>query len=113
MDISSGHADGLAVKIHNILFPYRFSKAMIHSMKVNFSVSFFSILPLGVLTKCVNVLTVRFYGAVTLQVIHQVDKKFLACLINTREEELDAQRETEGMERSIVVSLITLFTSYL
>ena len=37
MDISSGQADGLAVKIHNILFPYRFSKAMIHSMKVNLS----------------------------------------------------------------------------
>ncbi|XP_077477620.1 DNA mismatch repair protein Mlh3 isoform X2 [Stigmatopora argus] len=34
VDISSGQADGLAVKIHNILYPYRFSKAMIHSMKV-------------------------------------------------------------------------------
>uniref|UniRef100_A0A8C9XVG4 WW domain-containing protein n=1 Tax=Sander lucioperca TaxID=283035 RepID=A0A8C9XVG4_SANLU len=34
VDISSGQADGLAVKIHNILFPYRFSKAMICSMKV-------------------------------------------------------------------------------
>ena len=34
VDISSGQADGLAVKIHNILFPYRFSKAMIHTMKV-------------------------------------------------------------------------------
>ncbi|XP_069574614.1 DNA mismatch repair protein Mlh3 isoform X2 [Brachyistius frenatus] len=53
VDISGGQADGLAVKIHNILFPYRFSKAMIHSMKV----------------------------------IHQVDKKFLACLINTRDDE--------------------------
>ncbi|XP_029316568.1 DNA mismatch repair protein Mlh3 isoform X2 [Cottoperca gobio] len=62
VDISSGHADGLAVKIHNILFPYRFSKAMIHSMKV----------------------------------IHQVDKKFLACLINTRNEEPAALTETEG-----------------
>ncbi|XP_045918804.1 DNA mismatch repair protein Mlh3 isoform X1 [Micropterus dolomieu] len=62
VDISSGHADGLAVKIHNILFPYRFSKAMIHSMKV----------------------------------IHQVDKKFLACLINTRDEEPAALTETEG-----------------
>lgn len=61
VDISSGHADGLAVKIHNILFPYRFSKA-IHSMKV----------------------------------IHQVDKKFLACLINTRDEEPAALTETEG-----------------
>ncbi|XP_033498743.1 DNA mismatch repair protein Mlh3 isoform X1 [Epinephelus lanceolatus] len=62
VDISSGQADGLAVKIHNILFPYRFSKAMIHSMKV----------------------------------IHQVDKKFLACLINTRDEEPAAHDETEG-----------------
>ncbi|XP_037097660.1 DNA mismatch repair protein Mlh3 [Syngnathus acus] len=34
VDISSGQASGLAVKIHNILFPYRFSKDMIHSMKV-------------------------------------------------------------------------------
>ncbi|XP_040916657.1 DNA mismatch repair protein Mlh3 isoform X2 [Toxotes jaculatrix] len=62
VDISTGQADGLAVKIHNILFPYRFSKAMIHSMKV----------------------------------IHQVDKKFLACLINTRDEEAAAHTETEG-----------------
>uniref|UniRef100_A0A3P8XPR2 DNA mismatch repair protein Mlh3 n=1 Tax=Esox lucius TaxID=8010 RepID=A0A3P8XPR2_ESOLU len=53
VDISSGKAEGLAVKIHNILFPYRFSKDMIHSMKV----------------------------------IHQVDKKFLACLINTQDHE--------------------------
>ncbi|XP_068436849.1 DNA mismatch repair protein Mlh3 isoform X2 [Clinocottus analis] len=59
VDVSSGQADGLAVKIHNILFPYRFSKAMIHSMKV----------------------------------IHQVDKKFLACLINTRDEESAALTE--------------------
>ncbi|XP_026867735.2 DNA mismatch repair protein Mlh3 isoform X2 [Electrophorus electricus] len=49
IDVTSSHAEGLAVKIHNILFPYRFTKDMIHSMKV----------------------------------IHQVDKKFLACLINT------------------------------
>ncbi|XP_077394146.1 DNA mismatch repair protein Mlh3 isoform X2 [Festucalex cinctus] len=34
VDVSSGQAGGLAVKIHNILFPYRFSKAMIRSMKV-------------------------------------------------------------------------------
>ncbi|XP_034531445.1 DNA mismatch repair protein Mlh3 isoform X2 [Notolabrus celidotus] len=63
VDISSGQADGLAVKVHNILFPYRFSKDMILSMKV----------------------------------IHQVDKKFLACLINTREEKPSTpQTETEG-----------------
>uniref|UniRef100_A0A3Q1G0A7 MutL homolog 3 n=1 Tax=Acanthochromis polyacanthus TaxID=80966 RepID=A0A3Q1G0A7_9TELE len=62
VDISTGQADELAVKVHNILFPYRFSKAMIHSMKV----------------------------------IHQVDKKFLACLINTRDEEPGAPTEAEG-----------------
>ncbi|TNN28969.1 DNA mismatch repair protein Mlh3 [Liparis tanakae] len=37
VDVSSGQAEGLAVKIHNILFPYRFSKAMIHSMKAHCS----------------------------------------------------------------------------
>ncbi|XP_065822517.1 DNA mismatch repair protein Mlh3 isoform X2 [Labrus bergylta] len=66
VDISSRQADGLAVKVHNILFPYRFSKDMILSMKV----------------------------------IHQVDKKFLACLINTqetkREEEPLTLTETKG-----------------
>ncbi|KAM4625447.1 DNA mismatch repair protein Mlh3 [Polymixia lowei] len=62
VDISSEQADGLAVKIHNILFPYRFSKSMIHSMKV----------------------------------IHQVDKKFLACLINTRDKESGTNLQTEG-----------------
>nr|XP_015825668.2 DNA mismatch repair protein Mlh3 isoform X1 [Nothobranchius furzeri] len=62
VDISSRQAEGLAVKIHNILFPYRFSKAMIHSMKV----------------------------------IHQVDAKFLACLINTRDGDSAAGCETEG-----------------
>uniref|UniRef100_A0A8C4ELR7 WW domain-containing protein n=1 Tax=Dicentrarchus labrax TaxID=13489 RepID=A0A8C4ELR7_DICLA len=62
VDISSGKADGLAVKIHNILYPYRFSKAMINSMKV----------------------------------IHQVDKKFLACLINTSDEDPAAITENEG-----------------
>ncbi|KAG5857552.1 hypothetical protein ANANG_G00020660 [Anguilla anguilla] len=55
VDVTSGQAEGLAVKIHNILFPYRFTKDMIHSMKV----------------------------------VHQVDKKFLACLINTRD--MDAE----------------------
>uniref|UniRef100_A0A3Q3E199 MutL homolog 3 n=1 Tax=Labrus bergylta TaxID=56723 RepID=A0A3Q3E199_9LABR len=59
VDISSRQADGLAVKVHNILFPYRFSKDMILSMKV----------------------------------IHQVDKKFLACLINTQE----TKREEEPL----------------
>ncbi|MEQ2181761.1 hypothetical protein GOODEAATRI_014812, partial [Goodea atripinnis] len=62
VDISSGQADGLAVKIHSILFPYRFSKNMIHSMKV----------------------------------VNQVDKKFLACLINARDGDSAAQIDTEG-----------------
>ncbi|XP_067389249.1 DNA mismatch repair protein Mlh3 isoform X2 [Emydura macquarii macquarii] len=50
VDVSSGQAGSLAVKIHNILYPYRFTKEMINSM----------------------------------QVLHQVDSKFIACLINTR-----------------------------
>ncbi|XP_030212153.1 DNA mismatch repair protein Mlh3 isoform X2 [Gadus morhua] len=62
VDVCSDQADGLAVKIHNILFPYRCSKAMITSMKV----------------------------------IHQVDKKFLACLINTRDTEYAQDPGTEG-----------------
>lgn len=62
VDISSGQADGLTVKIHNILFPYRFSKNMIHSMKV----------------------------------VNQVDKKFLACLINARDGDSALQTETKG-----------------
>ncbi|XP_015413540.1 PREDICTED: DNA mismatch repair protein Mlh3 isoform X4 [Myotis davidii] len=33
VDVSSGQAESLAVKIHNILFPYRFTKDMIHSMQ--------------------------------------------------------------------------------
>ncbi|KAM9294344.1 DNA mismatch repair protein Mlh3 [Gastrophryne carolinensis] len=53
LDISKNHSDTLAVKIHNILYPYRFTKDMIHSM----------------------------------QVLQQVDKKFIACLIDTRDEE--------------------------
>ncbi|XP_060793504.1 DNA mismatch repair protein Mlh3 isoform X2 [Neoarius graeffei] len=62
VDVTSGQAEGLAVKIHNILFPYRFTKEMIHSMKV----------------------------------IHQVDKKFLACLINTTVENTTESSENEG-----------------
>ncbi|XP_026776326.3 DNA mismatch repair protein Mlh3 isoform X1 [Pangasianodon hypophthalmus] len=62
VDVTSGQAEGLAVKIHNILFPYRFTKEMIHSMKV----------------------------------IHQVDKKFLACLINTTVENTPESSENEG-----------------
>ncbi|XP_061467749.1 DNA mismatch repair protein Mlh3 isoform X5 [Rhineura floridana] len=53
VDVSSGQADSLAVKIHNILYPYRFTKKMIDSM----------------------------------QVLNQVDNKFIACLINTRADE--------------------------
>ncbi|XP_014745743.1 PREDICTED: DNA mismatch repair protein Mlh3 isoform X1 [Sturnus vulgaris] len=50
VDVTSNQADSLAVKIHNILYPYRFTKDMVHSM----------------------------------QVLQQVDNKFIACLINTR-----------------------------
>lgn len=50
VDVGSVHMDSLAVKIHNILYPYRFTKDMIRSM----------------------------------QVLNQVDNKFIACLINTR-----------------------------
>ncbi|KAG8448946.1 hypothetical protein GDO86_015857 [Hymenochirus boettgeri] len=34
VDVSSGQSDTLAVKIHNILYPYRFTKEMMHSLKV-------------------------------------------------------------------------------
>nr|XP_006982898.1 DNA mismatch repair protein Mlh3 isoform X2 [Peromyscus maniculatus bairdii]XP_015856891.1 DNA mismatch repair protein Mlh3 isoform X2 [Peromyscus maniculatus bairdii] len=50
VDVSSGQAESLAVKIHNVLYPYRFTKEMIHSM----------------------------------QVLQQVDNKFIACLMSTR-----------------------------
>ncbi|KAJ8288836.1 hypothetical protein COCON_G00014950 [Conger conger] len=56
VDVTCGQAEGLAVKIHNILYPYRFTKDMIHSMKV----------------------------------VHQVDKKFLACLINTTDTDAES-----------------------
>ncbi|XP_062947391.1 DNA mismatch repair protein Mlh3 isoform X1 [Cynocephalus volans] len=55
VDVSSGQAESLAVKIHNILYPYRFTKEMIHSM----------------------------------QVLQQVDNKFIACLMSTKTEEND------------------------
>lgn len=62
VDVTSGQAEGLAVKIHNILFPYRFTKNMIHTMRV----------------------------------INQVDKKFLACLINTTEQDVSENSTNEG-----------------
>ncbi|XP_043080956.1 DNA mismatch repair protein Mlh3 isoform X1 [Puntigrus tetrazona] len=62
VDVTSGQAEGLAVKIHNILYPYRFTKNMIHTMRV----------------------------------INQVDKKFLACLINTTEQEAHESSTNEG-----------------
>ncbi|XP_072552636.1 DNA mismatch repair protein Mlh3 isoform X2 [Salminus brasiliensis] len=62
VDVTSGQGEGLAVKIHNILFPYRFTKDMIHSMKV----------------------------------IHQVDKKFLACLIDTTDQKTTETSESRG-----------------
>ncbi|XP_071602065.1 DNA mismatch repair protein Mlh3 isoform X1 [Heliangelus exortis] len=52
VDVTSSQADDLAVKIHNILYPYRFTKDMVQSM----------------------------------QVLQQVDNKFIACVINTRNE---------------------------
>nr|XP_696739.5 DNA mismatch repair protein Mlh3 isoform X2 [Danio rerio] len=62
VDVTSGQAEGLAVKIHNILFPYRFTKNMIHTMRV----------------------------------INQVDKKFLACLINTAGQNTSESSTDEG-----------------
>ncbi|XP_066550890.1 DNA mismatch repair protein Mlh3 isoform X2 [Amia ocellicauda] len=67
LDVSSGQADRLAVKIHNILYPYRFTKDMIHSMKV----------------------------------IQQVDKKFLACLIHTKDKE--GANSTDSEEGNLLV----------
>nr|XP_041572740.1 DNA mismatch repair protein Mlh3 isoform X5 [Taeniopygia guttata] len=64
VDVTSGQADSLAVKIHNILYPYRFTKDMVHSM----------------------------------QVLQQVDNKFIACLINTR----------NGMEKKADGNLLIL-----
>ncbi|XP_048340890.1 DNA mismatch repair protein Mlh3 isoform X2 [Sphaerodactylus townsendi] len=59
LNVSSEQADNLAVKIHNILYPYRFTKNMIESV----------------------------------QILNQVDNKFIACLINTRPDE---NKETDG-----------------
>ncbi|XP_038621535.1 DNA mismatch repair protein Mlh3 [Tachyglossus aculeatus] len=59
VDVSSGQADTLAVKIHNVLYPYRFTKEMIHSM----------------------------------QVLRQVDNKFIACLMSTK---LEENEEADG-----------------
>ncbi|XP_036591867.1 DNA mismatch repair protein Mlh3 [Trichosurus vulpecula] len=53
LDVSSEQAESLTVKIHNILYPYRFTKEMVHSM----------------------------------QVLQQVDNKFIACLMSTKQEE--------------------------
>ncbi|XP_009885339.1 PREDICTED: DNA mismatch repair protein Mlh3 [Charadrius vociferus] len=63
VDVTSSQADNLAVKIHNILYPYRFTKEMVHSM----------------------------------QVLQQVDNKFIACLINTRNE-MDKQADSYEKE---------------
>ncbi|XP_012580178.1 PREDICTED: DNA mismatch repair protein Mlh3 isoform X1 [Condylura cristata] len=63
VDVSSGQAESLAVKIHNILFPYRFTKEMIHSVQC-----------------CTAYLNVW-------QVLQQVDNKFIACLMSTKTEE--------------------------
>ncbi|XP_045143837.1 DNA mismatch repair protein Mlh3 isoform X2 [Echinops telfairi] len=53
VDVSCGQAESVAVKIHNVFFPYRFTKGMVHSM----------------------------------QVLQQVDNKFIACLMSTKAEE--------------------------
>ncbi|KAM3919934.1 DNA mismatch repair protein Mlh3 isoform 2-T3 [Leptodactylus fuscus] len=34
VDVSREHSDVLSVKVHNILYPYRFTKEMVHSIKV-------------------------------------------------------------------------------
>ncbi|XP_077319766.1 DNA mismatch repair protein Mlh3 isoform X1 [Lithobates pipiens] len=52
VDIGKDRSDSVAVKIHNILYPYRFTKEMIHSMEV----------------------------------LQQVDNKFIACLVDTKTE---------------------------
>ncbi|XP_017519351.3 DNA mismatch repair protein Mlh3 isoform X1 [Manis javanica] len=62
VDVSSGQAESLAVKIHNILYPYRFTKEMIHSVQC--------------FTAYLNV----------WQVLQQVDNKFIACLMTTKTE---------------------------
>lgn len=53
VDVRSGQAESLAVRVYNVLHPYRFTKDMIPSM----------------------------------QVLQQVDKKFIACLMSTKMEE--------------------------
>ncbi|XP_068110615.1 DNA mismatch repair protein Mlh3 isoform X2 [Hyperolius riggenbachi] len=50
LDISAGCSDPLIVKIHNVLYPYRFTKEMVH----------------------------------TMQVLQQIDNKFIACMIDTK-----------------------------
>ncbi|XP_018429839.1 PREDICTED: DNA mismatch repair protein Mlh3 [Nanorana parkeri] len=55
VDISKERSDSLAVKIHNILYPYRFTKDMILSMEV----------------------------------LQQVDNKFIACLVDTKTERME------------------------
>uniref|UniRef100_A0A8C3YT86 MutL homolog 3 n=1 Tax=Catagonus wagneri TaxID=51154 RepID=A0A8C3YT86_9CETA len=65
VDVSSGQAESLAVKIHNILYPYRFTKEMIHSM----------------------------------QVLQQVDNKFIACLMSTKTEE-DGEADSYEKQQS-------------
>ncbi|EPY81353.1 hypothetical protein CB1_000743084 [Camelus ferus] len=69
VDVSSGQAESLAVKIHNILHPYRFTKEMIHSVQVHEHLS--SVLDTNVI----------------MQVLQQVDNKFIACLMSTKTEE--------------------------
>ncbi|CAI9567232.1 unnamed protein product [Staurois parvus] len=62
VDIGKDRSDSLIVKIHNILYPYRFTKEMIR----------------------------------TMEVVQQVDKKFIACLVDTQTEKMEKSGEDQG-----------------
>lgn len=46
------------------------------------------------------------------QVIHQVDKKFLACLINATDQNMAASSENEGMLLYIFITSLLFCLSY-
>ncbi|KAL2080484.1 hypothetical protein ACEWY4_024277 [Coilia grayii] len=69
MNVTSGDVGRPPVRINSMMLPYRFTKDMIHSMKV----------------------------------IHQVDKKFLACLINSGNQGMSFYSKTEGCEANLLV----------
>lgn len=62
VDVSSGQAGSLAVKIHRVLYPYRFTKEMLHSV----------------------------------QVLQQVDNKFIACLMSSK---MDRSGQADSYEK--------------